>query len=271
MKCTLTINTLCSYGNSTLAIYMRAGHICAMTRNRVAAVGYSYAQVEGALGALFGVPATALGSFRGRVRHLQRIGLVEVAPGKGRRISYSPMQANEWMLALYLADLGVDPIVIVKSIRQGRKKLQEWMREATDEDALGGNEVFLAARPVLMSGAWASKDSAGILRFAKFKRYDDALKILWHDSRPPRSGRPALKPAVAPIKTAPPSPGQGAQPATPTRIPDPRGLQVGSPIFEAPELREVRVLDWADPLLLVVNLTKSVRALGHALESAPSD
>src|SRR5271167_5285064 len=108
------------------------GHICGMAGTVGKRGGYSYAQVESALGTLFRVPATALGSFRGRVRHLQRIGLVDVAPGKGRRISYSPMQANEWMLALYLADLGVDPIVIVKSIRQGRKKLQEWMWEATD-------------------------------------------------------------------------------------------------------------------------------------------
>jgi hypothetical protein len=243
-----------------------------MTRKRDAVVGYSYAEVEGALGALFGVPATALGSFRGRVRHLQRIGLVDVAPGKGRRISYSRMQANEWMLALYLADLGVDPVVIVKSIKQERKKLQEWMREATDEAALDGNEVFLAARPALMSGAWASKDSAGILRFAKFRRNDEALNILWHDSRTPRSGRPALKPTVAPIRqTAPPSPGQGAPPARPTRIPDPENLTVRPPVFGGPDLGEIKVLDWAEPLLLVVNLTKPVRALGTALERAPSD
>jgi hypothetical protein len=243
-----------------------------MTRKPVAVVGYSYAQVEDALVALFGVPASALGGFRGRVRHLQRIGLIDVAPGKGRRISYSPMQANEWMLALYLADLGVDPVVIVKSVKQERKMLQECMREATDQAALGGNDVFLAAQPALMSGAWASKDSAGILRFAKFRRNDEALKILRHDSRPPRSGRPAPKPMVAPIgQTAQPSPGQRAQPATPTRIPDPLGLTVGSPVFGAPELREVQVLDRADPLLLVVNLTKPIRALGSKLESGPSD
>jgi len=219
---------------------------------------------------LFRVPATALGSFRGRVRHLQRIGLVDVAPGKGRRISYTRMQASEWMLALYLADLGVDPVVIVKSIKQERKKLQEWMREATDDEALG-NEVFLAAQPALMSGAWASKDPAGILRFAKFRRYDAALEIPRHDSRPPRSGRPAANPAVPAIsQIASPSPA-GAQPARPTRIPDPRDLTVSRPDIGAPALREVQVLDWADPLLLVVNLTNPLLALGTALESAPSD
>src|SRR5271166_237695 len=119
------------------------------------AAGYSYAEVEGALGKLFGVPDSAWGSFRGRVRHLQRIGLVEVAPGKGHRNAYTRTQASEWALALLLAELGVDPIVIVKSIQAERRQLRNWIVEATDDEALGGNEVFLAARPALMSGAWA--------------------------------------------------------------------------------------------------------------------
>ena len=153
--------------------------------------GYSYAQVESALGTLFRVPASALGSFRGRVRHLQRIGLVDVAPGKGRRILYTRIQTNEWMLALLLAELGVDPIVIVKSVQRERNKLHEWIREATDEEALGGNDVFLATRPALMSGGWAFKHSAGILRS---KNSDDAIRrSRSRDTigiRPPLAGRP---------------------------------------------------------------------------------
>src|SRR5271165_6202270 len=81
----------------------RVRHISAMARTaRKQEAGYSYAEVEGALGTLFGVTASAKGSFRGRVRHFQRIGLVEVAPGRGRRIWYTRVQAGEWMLALYL-------------------------------------------------------------------------------------------------------------------------------------------------------------------------
>jgi hypothetical protein len=233
-------------------------------RKRAAAVGFSYAQVEGALGALFRVPASAQGSFRGRVRHLQRIGLVDVAPGKGRRISYTRAQTNEWMLALLLAELGVDPIVIVKSLQRERKRLHEWIKEATDDEALGGNEVFLVARPALMSGNWASKDSAGILRFAKFRRRDLTLKIARHDSHPPPSGRPTLNPTVPPIRSiAPPS----AQPATPSHGLGAEDLIGSPPVLGTPELREIQVLDWADPLLLVVNLTRPVRALATALES----
>ena len=234
-------------------------------RKRAAAVGFTYAEVEGALGALFSVPASAQGSFRGRVRHLQRIGLVNVAPGKGRRISYTHVQASEWMLALLIAELGVAPTVIVKSLQRERKRLHGWITEATDVEALGGNEVFLAARPALMSGAWASKDSAGILRFAKFRRRDLALKIARHDSYPAPSGRPTLNPTVPPIRSsALPS----AQPARPSHCLGAKDLTGSPPVLGTPELGEVQVLDWADPLLLVVNLTGPVRALGTALEMA---
>ena len=239
-------------------------------RKRAAAVGYTYAQVEGALGALFRVPASAQGSFRGRIRHLQRIGLVDVAPGKGRRISYTHVQANEWMLALLLAELGVDPIVIVKSLQRERKRLHGWIKEATDDEALGGNDVFLAARPALMSGAWASKDSAGILRFAKFRRRDSALKIARHDSHPAPSGRPTLNPTV-PANPFNRNHRHRRNPARPSHGLGAEDLTGSPPDIGTPELREIQVLDWADPLLLVVNLTGPVRALGTALETTLSD
>jgi hypothetical protein len=231
-------------------------------RRRIA--GYSYAEVESALGTLFRVPTSAQGSFRARLRHLQRIGLVEVAPGKGRRITYTRIQSIEWMLALLLAELGVDPSVIVKSIQAERRQLREGVGEATDDEALGGNEVFVAACPALMSGAWASKQSAGILRFSKFRRGDWALKSP-RLSPPPTSGRPPLKPAV-PGLIAPPTPG-GPQAAGPTDHLYPKDLVGSPPVLGTPDLRENPVLDWADPLLVVINLTRHVHALGAGLRS----
>jgi hypothetical protein len=217
-------------------------------RKRIA--GYTYAEVESALGTLFRVPTSAQGSFRGRVRHLQRIGLVEVAPGKGHRITYTRLQTTEWMLALLLAELGVDPIVIVKSIQAERTRLREWIGEATDVEALGGNQVFLAARPALMSGAWASKQSPGVLRFEKFRQ--------------------RLTGKLPPVGSIARSP-EGPQPVRADRAIDAQGFATGPPDFGAPGLGEVRVLDQADPLLLVINLTAPLRRLGAALEadSAP--
>jgi hypothetical protein len=229
--------------------------------------GYSYAQVERALGTLFGAPASAQGSFRGRVRHFQRIGLIEVTPGKGRRIAYTFDQAAEWMVALFLAEFGIDPIVIVKSIQGERTQLRDWVAEAIDAEAPGGDEVFLAARPALMSGAWASKRSAGVLRFGKFRRADWALKSPRY-SPPPPSDRPPLM--LAPDSIAPLSPG-GAQSARTTHHLNAKDFTGSPPVFGTPDLEEIPVLDWADPLLLVINLTRPVHALGAALDSAPSD
>jgi hypothetical protein len=258
-----------AYCNSALAIQGRPRHTCAMARAAQKPVaGYSYAEVEGALGTLFGVPANAQGSFRGRVRHFQRIGLVEVAPGRGRRIWYTRVQAGEWMLALYLAELGVDPVVIVKSIQRERTQLREWIAEATDAQALGGDEVFLAARPALMSGSWASKQSAGVLRFGKFRRGDWALKSP-RLSPPPTSGRPPLKPAALGLIASPLA--GGPQSAGPTDHLDAKDFEGSPPDLGTPVLREIKVLDWADPLLVVINLTGPVRLLGAALDSAPGD
>jgi hypothetical protein len=62
------------------------------------------------------------------VRYLQRLGLDEVARGKGRGISYTRIQAGEWMLALLLAEFGIDPVVVVNSIQRERGQLREWSR-----------------------------------------------------------------------------------------------------------------------------------------------
>jgi hypothetical protein len=213
--------------------------------------GYSYAEVESALGALFGVPTSAQGSFRARVRHLQRIGLVDDAPGKGRRITYTRFQTTEWMLALMLAEFGVDPVVIVNSIKAERKQLREWIGEATDAEALGGNQVFLTARPALMSDPWASKQRPGILRFEKFRQ------------RPIR--KPPTVGSTAPLSPESPRPERGVD------VLEAHGFATGPPDIGTPELKEVRILDRADPLLVVINLTEPVRKLGAALDSAPSD
>jgi hypothetical protein len=222
-----------------------------MVRRQVAAVGYTYAQVEAALRASFNVPPSAEGSFRGRVRHLQRIGLFDIAPGKGRRILYTVVQTNEWVLALLLAQVGVDPIVIVKSLARERKKLQAWILEAVDDDALAGNEVFLESRPQLMSSAWYSKRAAGVLSFEKIR-----IPKRLHPTTSHSSGQPS-----ALGSTALPS----AHPPRPTHHLAANNLTVGSPVFGAPEFAEMRR---PDPLALVINLTVPVRMIGEALRAA---
>ena len=80
---------------------------------------YSYGVVEGALAAVFGIDAkTQRGALRARLKHIQRLGLPGTAAGKGARVSYSLEQAFQWLIALLLSEIGIDPIVIVKTIKK---------------------------------------------------------------------------------------------------------------------------------------------------------
>jgi len=57
------------------------------------------------------------GAFRGRIKHLQRLGLpLGEKPGKGKRIDYTDQQIWQFALALELSQFGIDPSVIAKLI-----------------------------------------------------------------------------------------------------------------------------------------------------------
>ena len=73
---------------------------------------YPYKVVEAALARLHVENPSAMGAFRGRLKHLQRIGLVPSSPGRGKRIEYSFEDVAKWALALEVAEFGIDPLVI---------------------------------------------------------------------------------------------------------------------------------------------------------------
>ncbi|MFF8801450.1 MULTISPECIES: hypothetical protein [unclassified Methylobacterium] len=78
----------------------------------------AYAVVETALARMHGADAEVQrGAFRGRLKHLQRLGLpLGDKPGKGRRIDYSEAQIVQLALALELSEAGLDPTKIVSFI-----------------------------------------------------------------------------------------------------------------------------------------------------------
>ena len=78
---------------------------------------YSYGQVEAALAAVHQIPPNAIGAFRGRIKHFQRIGIVPASPGKGRRIDYTLTDVYLWGFSLELAEFGMDPITISKILK----------------------------------------------------------------------------------------------------------------------------------------------------------
>jgi hypothetical protein len=77
---------------------------------------YSYGQVEAALAAVHQIPPNALGAFRGRIKHFQKIGIVPSSPGKGRRIDYALTDVYRWGFCLEFAEFGMDPVTIKKIV-----------------------------------------------------------------------------------------------------------------------------------------------------------
>ena len=83
---------------------------------------YPYAVVEKALAGFFEIEAERLAAFRGRMRHLQKLGLAPEAPGSGKRVRYSVHDICDLALAMSLAEFGADPKEIVKEIPSGTFK-----------------------------------------------------------------------------------------------------------------------------------------------------
>jgi hypothetical protein len=74
--------------------------------------GFAYAQVETALGRVFGADAAGqTGWLRGRIQHLRRLGLTP--PAEGGPIVYTFEWAARWLLALRLERVGLNPADIV--------------------------------------------------------------------------------------------------------------------------------------------------------------
>jgi hypothetical protein len=120
---------------------------------------YSYAAVEAALAAVFGVDAENRGPLKGRLKHLNRLGLPGLKSRKGARISYSGEHVAKWLVALLLEEAGIDPIVAVKLIEAAWDR---WIwrdvrlaMDREDEQNREGNHIFLTIKPRLMTGLWA--------------------------------------------------------------------------------------------------------------------
>jgi hypothetical protein len=77
---------------------------------------FTYGQVEAALAKLHKVDDRALGAFRGRIKHFQRLGIVPSSPGRGKKISYEMEHVIIWAFCLELSQFGIDPSIIKRFI-----------------------------------------------------------------------------------------------------------------------------------------------------------
>lgn len=78
---------------------------------------FTYAQVEAALAKLHKVDSRALGAFRGRIKHFQRLGIVPSSPGRGKKIRYEMEHVLTWAFCLELSEFGIDPTIIKRFVR----------------------------------------------------------------------------------------------------------------------------------------------------------
>jgi hypothetical protein len=128
-------------------------------RRRLEEPRHRYGAVEAALAAVFGADAAGqAGVLRGRLKHFQKLGLPGLKVGKGARVRYSDEHAAQWLIALFLNDLGVEPKTIVGLFENyWQPDLVVWVVFATDKEATNKdrpNPVLLAFRPQSLWRRW---------------------------------------------------------------------------------------------------------------------
>jgi len=94
---------------------------------------FSYKAVEKALAIVHLVPSQAMGAFRGRLQHFQRLGMVPSSPGRGRRISYEKADVCLWAFALELAEFGMDPTLIKRVLDARWPDVRPHLLESIDD------------------------------------------------------------------------------------------------------------------------------------------
>jgi hypothetical protein len=96
---------------------------------------FSYKAVERALAAVHHIPPDALGAFRGRLQHFQRLGIVPASPGRGRKIAYTRADVCLWAFGLEFAEFGIDPRVIKRVLDVDWSKVRrDLMEKAEGQD-----------------------------------------------------------------------------------------------------------------------------------------
>jgi hypothetical protein len=122
---------------------------------------YTYAEVETALAAALGVRTYQRGLLRARLKHVQRLGLIDLQAKKGkqrRRVEYNYAQAAQWLLALILAETGLDPAIVVAMLKNNWKRISRDVEQAASHEARSGRLTsYLRLTPRAMSAAWEQK------------------------------------------------------------------------------------------------------------------
>lgn len=133
---------------------------------------FTYAEAETVLARIHGAdPIAQRGAFRGRLKHLKRLGVpIGSAPGRGKKILYSMDQIYEWAFCLELAEFGLDPTLIVSIVKsnidtiltQGFHVAVKSIADSADHGAkINQNDRYFYFEPSVMTQS-LSTSSVGI-------------------------------------------------------------------------------------------------------------
>ena len=124
---------------------------------------YSYAEAESALGAAIGFGLVHQRSIiKLRLKHLQRLNLIELNLGKKQRAKYSRAQIAQWMLALVLAEMGLDPSLVVTTLKNNWRNIVGTIERATSYEARSGQPYYLCLYPRVLSAPVVQKPALSI-------------------------------------------------------------------------------------------------------------
>jgi hypothetical protein len=104
---------------------------------------FAYSKVERVLASVHEISPSAMGAFRGRIKHFQRLGLVPSSPGKGHKISYRLEDVYMWAICLEMQEFGIDPAIIKQFHRlENFHLLLKWLISNVDADKKNKYWVF---------------------------------------------------------------------------------------------------------------------------------
>jgi hypothetical protein len=124
---------------------------------------YSYVEAENAVASTLGFGLVhQRGMLRARIKHLQRLNLVELNLGKKKRAKYSRAQISLWVIALALAETGLDPTLVVNALKNNWRRIASTIELATSDEAQSGRPYYLYLTPCVLSAAARQKPALSI-------------------------------------------------------------------------------------------------------------
>jgi hypothetical protein len=174
---------------------------------------FTYAQAEKLLAELHAADGgVRTRAFRGRLKHLQRLGIPLGRPsGRGNKTPYSMNQVYQLAFCLECAQFGFDPTWTVKQVKKHWPSIHKIFVAAERHP---GEVIFLWIRPEMMTGAWvedfAGERQAGHMIFTAVLKGDLPEKLALVDGNFRRACLLNLTAAVRYIATFDKTTGEGA-------------------------------------------------------------